>query len=807
MLFSYIKLALRNLNRFKTNTVINISGLAIGLASAILIFLYILHEVSYDSFFNESDRIYRVYLKGKLADRAIQSAISPLVMANALQKDFEEIEHTTRVLPPVKTMLKKDDLKFIENQFYFVDSSFFNLFNFEVKYGEIKDALVKQKSIVLTERLSEKLFGTGNPVGKKINVFNDTTEYTVTAVIQNPPENSHFRFNCLGSIHSLDLSGNELWLSNTCYTYLKIKKNIDYKELEDKLPQWLVGYIEPEINRYFEVTANEFIQQGQNEYLYYLQPLQDVHLNPDINHGLAPPNNKRNIFLMALAAMLIILMACINFINLLTAKSATRAQEIGVRKVLGANKPDLIFQFLGESVVTALFGTLIALILVEVMLPQFNAEFDIKIASFFSRWWILPSIFLFGILVGIIAGIYPALHLSSFLPLRILRQKSAIHTGTKMLRSTLVFTQFFISVVILLTTVVIYRQINYMLETPKGYDEEKLYIIERANILGAQKEKFKNELIALSGVENASFSSSIPGFPNRTSGFNIEGKSLANTILIDINYADGNFLKTYGLQLIDGYDFPGDTTDSLYILLNERTIDFYNLENPLQQRLSAPEEANQRTYFQIRGIMKDFFYESLHEQINPYILMHISYSNFNNMYLTLRLDESYSGTTLKEISMLWNNFTLGYPMESYFLDDKLNELYKDEYRAGKLYFFFTILSVFVACLGLYGLIAFTSGRKTREIAIRKIMGADTWQIVVQLIREIAMILIIASAIGWVFVWIAMNRLLMEYAYHITMEPAFFLAGISTLIIISIVTIFFQAYRAASRNPAYSMKHD
>ncbi len=807
MLFSYIKLALRNLNRFKTNTVINISGLAIGLASAILIFLYILHEVSYDSFFNDSDRIYRVYLKGKLGDRAIQSAISPLVMANALQRDFEEIEHTSRILPPIKTMLKKDDLKFIENQFYFVDSSFFNLFNFETIYGDTKDALVKTKSIVLTEQLSKKLFGSVNPVGERINVFNDTTEYTITAVIQNPPENSHLKFNCLGSIHSLDLSENEMWLSNNCYTYLKVKENVDYKALEKELPQWLVGYIEPEIKRYFEVTASEFIQQGENEYLYYLQPLHDVHLNPEINHGLAPPNNKRNIFLMALAAMLIILMACINFINLLTAKSATRAQEIGIRKVLGANKPDLIFQFLGESVVTALFGTLIALILVEVMLPRFNAEFDIQIASFFSRWWILPSIFLFGILVGIIAGIYPALHLSSFLPLRILQQKSGIHTGTKMLRSTLVFIQFFISVVILLTTVVIYRQINFMLETPKGYDEEKLYVIERANILGEQKEKFKNEIIALSGVENASFSSSIPGFPNRTSGFNVEGESLANTILIDINYADEDFIKTYGIELIEGNDFPADTTDSLYILLNERTIDFYDIENPLKQRLSAPEEANQRTYFQIRGIMKDFFYESLHEQINPYILMHISYSNFNNMYLTLRLDQSYSGTTLREISSLWNEFTISYPMESYFLDDKLNELYKDEYRAGKLYFFFTILSVFVACLGLYGLIAFTSGRKTREIAIRKIMGADTWQIIVRLIREIAAIVIIASGIGWIFVWIAMKRLLLEYAYHIKMEPAFFFAGILSLILIAVITIFFQAYRAASKNPAYSIKHD
>jgi putative ABC transport system permease protein len=808
MLRNYLKLALRHMWKHKSYVFLNTMGLAVGIASFILIGLFVIHELSYDKFHENKERIYRLILDAKIGEQEVLGAFTPSPMAGAFIEEIPEIIDAVRMDNWGETVIRYEDRTYIEDHFVLADSSFFNIFSVPFIQGNPQTALNAPHTVVLTETAARKYFGDEDPVGKMLLVGTDTTHYSVTGICEDLPENSHFDFNMLGSFLTHWRAQDETWLANSFATYIMLTEGASPAQVEEKIRPVLLKHIGPELQQFMGMSIEEF-SESDARYGIQLQSLTDIHLNPDVDQQFKAPNNKKYVYIFSLVAIAILIIAVINYMNLSTARSASRAHEVGMRKVVGSEKKALIWQFLTESIVLTFLALIIALLLVELLMPYYNNLVQLQLElGYFDNWYIIPLLIALAILVGIASGAYPAFFLASFKPVAVLTGKMGSGVKSGLLRSILVVCQLTISVTIIVATIVIFRQIHYMLNKDLGFNKEQLMVLEQVHVLGDKIPVFKKEIENLPGVIACSHSTAVPGHMNNVNGYLIEGQTTDDMVIITTTWTDYDQLKTYEFELVQGRFLSDEfTSDSNACVINETAVKNFQLEEPLTKRFIQPTpRSDLRIFHNIVGIVKDFHYASLHDNIYPYIFLNAG-NNMNWGYFSIRIAPENMKQTVNQVEKTWKDFTNSYPIQFFFLDDDFDNQYREDKRTGSLSLIFGILAIFIASLGLYGLTSFTVEQRTKEIGIRKAHGANIRGIVYLMLREITILIVIATVIAWVLAYIYLNNWLENYHYRINLSPVDFIIALIIVLLISWFTISYWTSKAARTNPAEALRYE
>ncbi len=809
MLLQYLHTAIRHMMRKPGFTVINITGLAVGLAACLLILLYITDELSYDRFHSKSHRIHRLINVALLGENHFEGTYTPSPIAAALLEDMPEVENVTRLWNRPQRSFRAEEKTFIEDRFFYADSSFFEIFDFKLIEGDPKSVLKHAGNIVLTASTAKKYFGTVNAIGKQLSEDN-RYHYTVTGIAEDPPSNSHFKFDMIGSILGHPYHNNNNWFAQSAQTYILLHEGSDWKNFEQKLPDFVNKHIGPEVKRILGISLDEFIASGQR-YGFLLQPLESIHLHSNIDGEYEANGNIQYIYLFGLIAAFILIIACINFMNLTTARSLSRAKEVGIRKVLGGQRKELILQFLGESVLFAFTSLLIALFAVEVSLPGFNelANKQLSLTKLIT-WEMLPLLFGIVVFTGILAGSYPAFYLSAFSPIKVIRKQLTApgKNANLKLRSLLVLFQFTVSIGLLIATLVIFRQMEYIQNKNVGFDTEQLLIIKRANGLGTHMKSFKQEILKNPNISNAAYSIDLPGDDYSTNSHIIKGKPAEQLHIIDLTYVDPDYFETMGMKLSWGRFYKHDfQTDSANVILNEQAVKvlgFTNLETERLMRQQGPEEVS--PHFRVIGVVKDFHFQSLHQPVRPMAIYLLPDGGWANR-MAVRIKAGKTKEVIEFLENTWNDMQTGHPFEFTFMDQTLASLYNNDRKTRSIYSLFSILALFIAALGLLGLAAYSTESRTNEIGIRKVLGAGESTIVFMLTKEFIRWVLLANIIAWPLAWIMMNHWLNNFAYRINMPWDVYLLATLVTIVISWFTILYQALKASRINPASSLKHE
>ena len=810
MLRNFLKIAFRSLIRQKAYALINILGLAVGIACSILIVLFVLHESSFDGFHEQADRIRQVWVKGKFEASEFQGANTAAPSGPVFMDEIPEVVNYTRVDRWDNVLTRYRDRTFLEDHFYWADSGFFEIFSFPLIHGDPSQVLAQPRSMVVSESAARKYFGEEDPMGKTIEVFSDSTDYMITGVMEDIPENSSLYFDMVVDFSSHHRADDEQWTSNNIHTFLLTEGKVRDEDLQAKIDAITIKYVGPEIQRFLGITLEEWEAVG-NFYQIRTQPLLDVHLNNEVSDNLRPTGNKKYLYIFSSIALFIILIACINFMNLSTARSAGRAREVGLRKVVGSGKATIVWQFLAESFLMVVFAMVLALLILEGVLPLFNNEVHLSLAlDYFGSWYIIPGLLLFAVIIGLLAGSYPAFFLGSFKPVAVLSGKIQQGARSGLLRRILVIIQFSISIFIILGTLVINRQLGYMISKDLGFHKEQMVVIQQFGEVGRRRvETFKQEIAKIPGVISSASSTMVPGHTNNYNGFLMEGRPSEQTFLLEVNYVDHDFPETYGLEISRGrFHSPDHSTDSFAVVVNEKAIQDFTIEDPLGCRFIQPGDTREEMdYLQVLGVMMDFHLQSLHTVIRPH-MMRIRDPDWGWIpYLSIRVSPENMSGTIQQIENVWKDFTQNHPFLYFFMDDDFALQYEQEARTRIIFTIFSILAIFVACLGLLGLTAFTTEQRTREIGIRKAMGASS-NIIVRLIsKEIVILICAAALVAWPVAYFFTRNWLNDFAYRIDLEAAPFLLSFAIALLISLATISVQAITASLKNPADSLRYE
>jgi len=800
MIKNYFIVTLRNLLRQKGYSIINIIGLAIGFAAFILIFMHIQDELSYDKFHANADRIYRVSVNGIIAGDVLNVAVSAAPTGEVMVRDIPQILKSTRIDQfPQSVHFSYKERNFYQDGLLFVDSTFFEIFSFELIRGNPQKALVEPYSLVLTSTVAEKFFGDENPIGKTI-MMNNNAGFTVTGIVQDPPLNSHFSFEVLSSFTTMiEMNGEEAyanWGSLSLYTYVLLTNDTDPKEVEKSFPDLYLKYME-DLSELDNITFEP-----------YLQSLTSIHLHSDLMAELETNSDISYVYSFLAIAIFILLIACINFMNLSTARSMKRSKEVGLRKVVGAHKMQLIYQFLGESMIYSFMALIAGLILVEISLPTFNQLLDKNLTlSLFHHW--RPIILLLGLvlLVGAIAGSYPAFYLSAFQPVKVLKGGLTKGSGKSAVRNVLVIVQFAISIFLIITSALVYNQLNYVSNKKLGFTKEQVLIIPlRGQRLFDKADIIKTELQNLSCVLNVATSRFVPGRDMDGSGFIPEGYEENNPIIIFNNQVDYSYLKTMQINLVEGRDFSREfSTDSLAAIINQTLVKKLGWDEPLNKKLTAFGRDGPFDLTVI-GVAEDFHFRSLHDVIEPSIMF---IGRNNNRFLNVRLNPGDHQQNLEMIRNKWKEVEASMPFDYYFLDSDFDKLYKAEQRVGEIFIYFTLIAIIIACLGLFGLASYNAEQKKKEIGIRKALGSSVLHIVVMLSRQFSKWVIIANVIAWPVTYFFMSEWLGNFAYSIRILDKWWIFIISALaaLTIALITVLYQAIKAALINPVDAIKYE
>jgi len=789
---------------------INITGLAIGLASALIILLYIQEELSYDKFNDKSDRIYRVYIEGKIGGDELKAATSCAPIGATMVQDYPEVVNATRLFVfGGKPVVKYGGKSFVVDRFYYADSTFFDVFTVKFLRGNPENALNKVKTLVITGEMAKKLFGKEDPLGKSIKVGNNQTDYEITGVVEKFPRNSHIHFDMLASgVTREDMRNSTIWLSNNYLTYILIQKGFPVEKLEAKMPEMIKKYAGPQFLLFSNATFDEFLKSG-GRYGYKLQPLTDIHLHSDLQFEVEPGGSIKSIYIFSIIAFFLILIASINFMNLATARSITRAREVGLRKVVGSTRSQLIWQFLIESVLISFIALLIAMVIIEVLLPWFNNFTGKQLDTLFKgNWTFLLYLLIFGLGVGFLSGIYPAFYLSSFRPLSVLKGK--LQTGVKggYLRSILVIFQFIITIFLIISTMTVWKQMQYIRHKDLGFNKDNLLVIDRAWALKDQRSVFEEELLKNPAIQMVSQTNNMPSYLTGNTAFHAENSGPEGIRATNFYYVDENFQKTLGLQLKEGRWFSKDIAgDSTAVVLNEAAVKAYGYTDPIDKNImqlgAGPDTSD--LAMRIIGVVKDFHYESLHQAIQPLIIMY-NRGRFAS-YFAVRIQAGTYRNTMAFIKEQWNKMVQDQPIEYTFLDDALSKNYQEDKNSGTLFALFALLAIFISSLGLMGLASFTTEKRTKEIGVRKVMGASVYTIIKLLNREIVILILISSAIAWPVSYYFMNKWLQNFAFHEKLSfPLFIFASLAAFIV-ALFTVSWQTYKAAVANPAKSLRYE
>ncbi|MGB8490970.1 MAG: ABC transporter permease [Bacteroidales bacterium] len=786
--------------------IINVLGLSIGIACSLLIALFVINEGSYDKFNKKKDRIFRTILNGKIGGQEITAATSPSVMGPTLLKEFPEVEDFLRMTGRGPTVVEYNKQIFTEDHLVEADSSFFNFFSIPVIKGDQANLLNAPRKVVLSETTAKKIFGNKNPIDKAIKIGSDTARYIVSGVMGDVPGNSHFDANMVSSFMTNRRANESQWLSNSFSTYLLLKPNVNYKQVEDKFPDLLRKYVGPEIQMFAGVSFDDFIAQG-NKYRFLLQKLTDAHLDPSIDQEFKPASDPRYLLIFGSVAILIILIAAVNFMNLSTAQASRRAKEVGIKKVAGSTKGMLVGQFLSESFILSAIALALGLIIIKITLPYFNNLLGTTLTlSLFENWYTIPGLILFTIAVSLLAGAYPAFFLSSFNPYEVL--KGNIRQGMKngRLRSVLVVFQFAVSILLIIGTMIMYRQINYMVNRDVGFNKEQLIVINRADALGNKMKPFKENVRNIPGVINIASSTAVPGRSNNNNGYKIEGRK-DETFLSMTSWVDYNYLDTYGMTLAEGRNFDeSHTADREACLINEAAMKDFGITDIEKTRFMEPQDSGNAKYLPVIGVVKNFNFQSLRDPIGPYMM---KFQNDNMLwgYITVRLSAQNYSRTITEIENTWKEYVSNTPLQYYFVDEDFEQMYVQEKQNAKMAVIFSILAMFVAALGLFGLTSYTVEQKTKEIGVRKAMGSSVSGIYLVISKEIIVLVSISALIAWPVIYYIAVKWLENFYFKINPGPFSFLAGLAIALGIATLTISYRILRAAKVNPAQSLKYE
>jgi putative ABC transport system permease protein len=808
MIKNYIKIALRTLLKSKGFTAINVFGLALGLATCLLILFYVFDELSYDKFNVNADRIYRVNNDMKFGGTEGSYATTPAIAAAALKTNFAEIEQVVRIISGGKQWVKKENQNIPEIKIAYADFTLFDVFTLPMAEGQPSTALKATHSVVITEKTAQKYFNTKNALGKVLT-FNDTSFYKVTGVIKDIPKQSHLDFDFFLPMADNGQSRNGSWFTNNFHTYVLIKPGTGVTKFEAKMSAFLTKNAEPELQTVIHMTFSKLEASG-SYFKWSLTPLTDIHFSSDIKGSLGETGNITIVYIFSAIALFILLIACVNFMNLSTARSSNRAREVGVRKVLGSPRKYLIAQFLTESIVVTLAGALIAVFVAWVFLPVFNqmAGKELTVTPQVIAW-LLPVLLGFIIVVGCLAGSYPALFLSGFQPIEVLKGKLAAGFKGGRLRSSLVIFQFAISIFLITATIVIYSQLKYIQNKDVGYDREQVIVVHQVGSLGIEKAKtLKHDVEQLAGVKSVTLTSFLPTATsdNTTSFFKESTMDAKQALHTSIWSVDEDYLPTLGIKLKGGRNFSKDMkTDSDAVIVNEAAAQLLGYQDPVGKKLYYPggNDANNVRYFTIIGVIKNFNFRSLKESVSP-LLLRAADETYS---MSVRLNATDVVATRAQIASKWTALSPNVQFDFSYMDDDFNHIYFAEQRMGKIAIAFTSLAIVVACLGLFGLAAYAAEQRTKEIGIRKVLGANISAIVGMLSRDFLLLVFIAIIIASPLAWLFMNKWLQGFAYNVGISWWMLTAAGLGAVTIAFVTISFQSIKAALANPVKSLRSE
>lgn len=806
MLKNLVKYSISAFRRQRAYIIINVAGLSIGIACSLLIALFVINEASYDRFNVKKDRIYRAILNGKIGGQEVTVASSAAIMGPTVLREFPEVEDFLRMTGSGPTVVEYNDKVFTEEHLIEADSSFFNFFSIPVLKGDPANLLNAPRKVVLSESTAKKIFGEENPIDKAIKIGSDTARYIVSGVMGDVPGNSHFDANIIVSFMTNPRSNSTIWLSNSFSTYFLLKPNTSYKTVDAKFPDLMIKYVGPEVQQFMGISISDFESQG-NKYRFYLQNLADIHLDPSIQQEFKDASDPKYLIIFGSVAILIVLIAAVNFMNLSTAQATKRSKEVGIKKIAGSPRGLLITQFLTESCIMALISLLFAIVIIKVTLPYFNNLLGANLTlGLLKNWYTIPGLILFTIVVGFLSGSYPALFLSSFNPYEVLKGSVKNSTNNGRLRRILVVFQFTVSILLIIGTLIMYRQISYMLNKDVGFNKENLIVINRAEALGTKMKSFKEAVKNIPGVVNVGSSTAVPGRNNNNNGYMIEGRK-DETFLAMTSWVGYNYLETMGMTLVSGRNFDESfTTDREACIINESAVKDFNITDINNVRFMEPADSGKMNYLPVIGIVKNFNFESLRNPVGPYI---IKFQNDRMVwgYISVRLSgKNYSGT-INEIEKVWKEFVSNTPLQYYFVDDDFNQMYKQEKQNAQMAVIFSILAIFVASLGLFGLTSFTLEQRTKEIGVRKAMGSSIQGIYYVISKEIFMLVSISALIAWPVIYYIAGKWLENFYYRIDLGVLSFFAGLLIALGIALTTISFRIMKAAKVNPAQSLRYE
>lgn len=806
MLRNLIKYSVRSFKRQRSYIIINILGLSIGIACSLLIAIFVLNEAGYDKYNEKKERIYRLVLNGKIGGQEIVGAFTPSVMGPTMVEEFPEVEDFLRMTGSGPTVVEYDAHIFTEDNLIQADSSFLDFFTIPVITGDPQKMLNAPHKAVLTESTAKKIFGEESPIDKALKIGSDSVRYIVTGVIGDIPENSHFDANIITSFMTNPRSKAPDWMSNSFSTYLLLNANASASDVETKITDLLVKYVGPELQKYMGITIDEFIGQG-NRYEYFLQNLEEIHLDPSVQQEFKAASDPKYLTIFGSVAILIVLIAAVNFMNLSTAQASRRAKEVGIKKVGGSTRGMLVTQFLAESFILSFISLLLALVIIKVSLPYFSNLLGTQLElNLLSYWYTIPAMLLFTVVVALLAGSYPAMFLSSFNPYEVLKGSISGSMKNGRMRRVLVVFQFAVSILLIVGTAVMYRQINFMLNKDVGFNKEQLIVIERAHVLGPRWKAFKDAAREIPGVVNIASSTAVPGRNNNNNGYLIEGRD-DESFLMATNWVDPDYLDTYGMTLASGRFFSDShMTDNEACLVNESAVKEFGLDQPDQTRIIRPGDEERLLSMPIIGVVKNFNHESLRNPIQPYVFC-FKGDNQSWGYLTVRLEAQTYSATIAEIEKLWKEFTANNPLQYYFVDDDFENMYKQEKQNAQMAVIFSILALFIAALGLFGLTSYTVEQRTKEIGVRKAMGSSVAGIYLVISREVIILVSVSALLAWPLIWYFAGKWLESFHYRIELGVPVLLAGFVVALAIALMTISYRIIRAARVNPAQSLKYE
>jgi putative ABC transport system permease protein len=799
MFKSYFRIAIRNLLRHKFYSAVNILGLTIGMTCCLLICFYVFNELTYDRFHEKADQIYRVNVSFLFGEgQESNMAVSPPALAKEMVSTFPEVAGATRLFRPGEFVARYEDNAYNEKDVYYADSSFFDVFTFPLLEGDPVNALRAPNTVVLTEQVARKYFGDQPARGKILTI--NKTPHTVTAVTRQPPANSHFHFNLLISMSSYEGSREPNWGYNDFYTYIVLRDRGRVKAVEAKLPAMARLHLEPVLQKALGYSMATLETNG-GHWGYFLQPLTSIHLYSNLDEELEPNSNIYYVYILAGIALLIIIIACINFINLSTARSSMRAKEVGIRKVLGSPNSSIMSQFLVETTVYVLLSTLLALVAAYLLLEPFNAIAGKELTiGLLGQWPVLAGLAALILLIGVVAGSYPAFYLTSFQPINVLKGKLVGNNRSTSLQSALVIFQFGISIGLMICSSVVFRQVNHIRRQDLGFDKENVVIVDNARWLGHNQEAFRQALTGNAQVLNASISTSVP--PSRLIDVGVFRKENTQD---DYNFhwfrADYHFLRTLDMKLTKGRNFSKDfPSDSAGVLINEAAAKQLGWDDALDKKLRF---ASGKEAFKVVGVVKSFNFESLRNEIKPCVILLSTHGN----KISVRIRGGDIRNTLTMIEKEWKRFAVVAPFQYTFLDDDFDALFHAEERLGTVFRIFTFLSIFIACLGLLALVAYTIEQRKKELSIRKVMGASPLTLVLLITKQFTRLVIISFVAATPVSYYLVKQWLEGFAYRIDIGVSvFIMAGLLSLFI-AWITVGYHVFKAAMANPIKSLKHE